>query len=367
VPATLSLLSAALGAGVGALALRASRSRGWGEVRWFAVIAFTAAAYGLANLGATLGMPERFILVACRAQVAAMLLHYLGWMRYAEACGGVAGAPPARWLERLVGVVALLALVPGLVDGGRVMHHAFTPWHIVYSDPGFSPLGYALLLACTPAPAVVVARFVAAARGNVRFTGLRLAAFACVLLLTVNDALAATGWLNMPYLLDGGFIAPVALVGWATALWVGEAARDLDELKGRLEALVGWRSQALTLARERLVHAERLAALGQLANGVAHQVSNPAAVVTANLRYLAGGLPRSSEAGEVVADALSAMQDINELVRRLADAGRIATARPADGASLDELLERVVGPPLEGAQVPERTQDALPGTGHPVG
>ena len=360
----MSLLSATLGAGVGALALRASRSRGWGEVRWFAVIAFTAAAYGLANLGATLGMPERVILQASRVQLAAALLHYFGWMRYAEACGIGPAAPRARWLERLVLVVAALSLVPGVVEAGRLTHHVFTPWHMVYSDPDFTPLGYALLLACSPAAVVVLARFAAAGRGKVPFTGLRVGAFACVLVLTANDFLAATGRLGMPYLLDGGFLAPVALVGWATALQVAEAARDLDELRGRLEALVGWRSQALTLARERLVRAERLAALGQLANGVAHQVSNPAAVVTANLRFLAAGLPRSSEAGEVVADALSAMQHINELVRRLADAGRLAAARPADGVGLDELMQRVVGPSVDAESQPAV---ADPGRGTPVG
>ncbi len=344
VPATLSLTSAALGAGVGALALRASRGRGWTEIRWFAVIAFTAAAYAIANLATTLGLPGGVAVVLSRLQTAAGMLHFLGWLRYAEAFGEVAPRRAARWLEGVLLAVAALALVPGVVFGGQLVIRPFTPWHVVYTDAVVSPAGYVLLAVTSPAVPVVLARLVSAARRGVQQAWLQAGAFAFVVALALNDCLAASGRLDLPYLLDAAFLAPLSVVAWATGRRVVEASRDLDDLRGRLESLVGARTQALTVAQEALVRAERLAALGQMANGVAHQVSNPAAVVTANLRYLAEGLGRDSEAGEVVADALSSMQQINELVRRLADAGRMASApRSPESAGLDELVGRVVG------------------------
>ena len=66
-------------------------------------------------------------------------------------------------------------------------------------------------------------------------------------------------------------------------------------------------------------------------------------MVTANLRYLAESLPADAEreAREVADEALLAMQRINDLVRRLADAGRIAAApRPAVAVELREVVDR---------------------------
>jgi signal transduction histidine kinase len=66
-------------------------------------------------------------------------------------------------------------------------------------------------------------------------------------------------------------------------------------------------------------------------------------VVTANLRFLADGRSGDPEAPEVVADALAAMQRINDLVRRLADAGRIvAASRPSAEVDLQEVVARAV-------------------------
>jgi len=87
------------------------------------------------------------------------------------------------------------------------------------------------------------------------------------------------------------------------------------------------RTKDLAAALDALHQGEKLAALGQFASGVAHEVNSPAAVVTTNLRYLAesrgaGAFP--PDADEVLDDALAAMKRINDLVRRLVDAGRIA-------------------------------------------
>jgi two-component system NtrC family sensor kinase len=135
----------------------------------------------------------------------------------------------------------------------------------------------------------------------------------------------------------------VGLITWSGTLRFLDGADDLAVLRSRLEPLVEERTRALLDTREALARAERLASLGQLANGVAHQVSNPASVVTANLRFLAEGVQGEPESREVVDDALAAMRRINDLVRRLADAGRIASApHPTAPVMLAQVVDQAV-------------------------
>jgi signal transduction histidine kinase len=322
--ATLSVIAALLGVAVAALSLRVSRLQGWGEARWFAAVSALAAAYAVASLVGTFATTTTVVVWASRAQVAIILLQGFAWMRYAEAFGRAPTRPAARWLEGVLVVAAGLMLFPGLGFLDDVRVHVFTGWGVVYTDAIFQPAGVALLLGSTlPAAAVVLLRFLDAHRRKVQSAWVQAAACAVFVALCVNDALVGTGRFDWPFLLDLGFLLVVGLVVWGTVLRFVSTARDLEALRARLEVLVEQRTQALADAQEALVRAERLAALGQLGNGVAHQVSNPASVVTANLRFLAGKFAQGEER-EVADDALAAMQRINDLVRRLADAGRIA-------------------------------------------
>jgi signal transduction histidine kinase len=116
-------------------------------------------------------------------------------------------------------------------------------------------------------------------------------------------------------------------MGWVITSRFVASARELDALRRALLAEVEARTKDLATALDALHQQEKLAALGQFASGVAHQVNSPAAVVVTSLRYLAD----SSAAGrfppdgaEVIDDALAAMKKINDLVRKLVDAGRVA-------------------------------------------
>jgi two-component system, cell cycle sensor histidine kinase and response regulator CckA len=73
--------------------------------------------------------------------------------------------------------------------------------------------------------------------------------------------------------------------------------------------------------RTRLLTADRLATIGRLAAGVAHEINNPAAFVTVNLgvlrdRFLAGNAQRP-EVLSMLDDSLNGMERIREIVRDL--------------------------------------------------
>ena len=292
-PFAVSCLSAVLGVAVGLLGLRASRLPGWPEMRWVAVISFFAAAYGVASLPATLDWPAPLLSASSRVRLAAGLAQAWAWMRYAAA---TSDAPPVKLegvVERLLLSVAAVGLLPGVVFSGVITHHLFEPWAATYNDARLTPLGNLLLSLCATSVTVVFGRFARARRSGGRSVAVQVAAFASFLLLVLNDALAASGRFDLPYLLDIGFLLPVGLVAFANTSRLIDTALDLEALRTRLESLVEERTLALAQTQERLVRAERLASLGQLANGVAHQLSNPASVVNAYLHYLAEALPRT--------------------------------------------------------------------------
>ena len=173
-----------------------------------------------------------------------------------------------------------------------------------------------------------------------------MVAFAALLLFGLNDALVASGVYPGAYLLDAGFLIPVGAIAFSLTQRFARDARALYALRDRLEALVEARTSALVEAQEALHQAEKLASLGQFAAGVAHEVNNPASVVTSSLSYLqegfAGGAP-PTDAHETTLEALAAMQRINGLVRRLVDAGRLASvSTPAGTVSVRGAVERVL-------------------------
>jgi signal transduction histidine kinase/ActR/RegA family two-component response regulator len=177
--------------------------------------------------------------------------------------------------------------------------------------------------------ALVTARFAEACRKGVPYARAHLAALALLTLLMVNDALVALGAWHGPYLVDVAFLLPLAAVGYCLTSRFAEDARALAELRLRLTSLVEERTRELTEAKDALYRAEKLAALGQFATSVAHEVNNPSAVLTANLNYLAEALDGGElppDARECVGESITSVKRITAIVRQLLDAGRLAVS-----------------------------------------
>jgi len=91
---------------------------------------------------------------------------------------------------------------------------------------------------------------------------------------------------------------------------------DFPDLLRQLHGAVG------RAARQRLAAADRMAALGTLASGIAHEINNPLTYVIANLQTLAEQLPASTdkatrELSDIVADALDGAERIRKLVKQV--------------------------------------------------
>lgn len=323
----IAISSAALAIYVAILNHRFARAPGWSDQRWFSGVAFAIAAFSILNLPITMATSDALVLAASRAQLLAVPLHSAAWLMYSR---GQAGTPVRRWevgLSSVLAALGLLSLVPDAVYQMPLRRSAFEPLGITYVVPRSTLLGDVVLVLSVGTLALVTARFFVAWRRRSRHALLQFVALAAFFLLAANDALVACGVYAGPYLVDLAFLVPVGIVGYSLTSRFAEDARALAELRTGLQKLVDERTRQLTQAQVALHDAEKLAALGQFSTGVAHEVNNPAAVVSANLRYLdesmdQGGLP--SDARDCIRESITAVDRITGIVRQLLDAGRLA-------------------------------------------
>ena len=327
--ASITLVSAGIALCVAVQSRQLSRAPGWSEQRFFSVAALSVSAWSLLNIPTTAPVGSEHLVVICsRLQLGAAALHTWGWLRYSSM---VVGRPGSRTDRRLIPALALAGLAgaftPWVVPGG-IRTHVFAPLGAVYRSALTTPwydLCYAIILGLLVIP---LARFARAWRRGVPNAPVQALALCVFFVLAINDFLVSDGLYDAPYLVDLAFLVPIVAVGYVmTGRFVADA-REHHELRGQLERQVRERTADLGRTQEALHKAEKLAALGQFAAGVAHEVNNPAAVVNANLDYLteSGRGELGPQALDALAESKTAMQRIAVIVRQLLDAGRLAAS-----------------------------------------
>jgi two-component system, NtrC family, sensor kinase len=114
-------------------------------------------------------------------------------------------------------------------------------------------------------------------------------------------------------------------------------------------------NERLTRAQAELVAAERLATVGRLAAGVAHEVGNPLSGILGYLSLLSGQQDLPGQSLEYVERIEAEVHRINGIVRGLLDLGRPPrpTLTPVEVAPLAETAMRLVtaGPDFQGLEL----------------
>jgi len=327
-PASVSALVSAVVTGIAAAcAFLLGRVPDWDDVRPLTWIALTASLAAGCNFTATLEMPLQVYLWTGRIQVLMVALHVLAWHRYLPGWSRQPFGPAHRRSLWALAAAGLVALVPGAVFGEAVVTRPLAWLGVTYHDPAVAPA--ALLVWATIAAYGLwgIGLVFKLGRGGAPFPLAHLACTGTILVMAVHDALVVAGVpLPTPYLIDFAFYGPITVLGLVTLRRVGQSATDLRHLNAGLARLVEERSVALERSQTALARAERLAALGQFAAGVAHEVNNPAQVVRTNLDHLSEALrgdPRGA-VWESLRDAQTGVRRISSLARQLLVAGQSA-------------------------------------------
>jgi signal transduction histidine kinase len=119
---------------------------------------------------------------------------------------------------------------------------------------------------------------------------------------------------------------------------LGVAARGFDRM---LTALRRSRSELEVFYRERLIRADRFAAVGELATGLAHEIKNPLAGLSGALELLAEDLSRSPHQAEVVGEMRHQVRRLTHTMESLLDFARPPRPR-LRAADVNETLDRVL-------------------------
>ena len=289
----LYISAAIVGVVVAFLGLRFRSAPGSSRYRALAAVGLTAAVYATLDCLWTtnISTPARFLAAGLQGSVAA--LHVLAWQWYTRKHLGLRETRLDRAFTAVLLLFAGVWLVPGLMNSSRLVVLG-VPWLGVFA------LG---------------------------------AIFVCA----INDTLVSGEIVRAPLLLSVGFLVAVGALGHALTRSFVASLCELDHLSRSLERLVAERTDALVAAEATLIRTEKMAALGRLAAGVAHEINNPTAAVAANLAYLSdaievGVIPPDGR--ECVDESMQAIARITKIVGQLLDSGRAAAnARSARGTA----------------------------------
>jgi len=154
-----------------------------------------------------------------------------------------------------------------------------------------------------------------------------------------------SGFLNAPYLLTIGLFGSVVVTWTQVTRQFADNARALERNSADLSATIVKRTAALDVSQKDLARAERLAGLGQIAAGVAHEINNPSAVVIANLEYVLSesvdfSAAKDPETRRALERSLAQMHRIAGIVRDMLLAGRIvSTPIGSSRVALNEVVQ----------------------------
>jgi len=278
----------------------------------------------------------------------------LAWQTAQMAFGAALGVGFVRWTHAALGLQR--PRVERAVDCFVVLQCIGLLTHTIFSDeivmrPALSHDGFVAQALLTPFGTAIVLVFA----GLTLYLGVELGRAAkrrseerslfaayCVFAATLfHDAAVGARLINGTELLPLGYL--VMLTGLSAVLVrrfvrsMGEAERLTEDLYARIEE----RSAELRRKESQLVHGERLAALGTLAAGVAHEINDPVAFVSSNLNRVEESWHHPSERRDVPEILDECHEGIARLRATVAELLRLA--RRSESGTVPVDLAEVVG------------------------
>lgn len=302
---TVSFSSAATCLALAALDAYLGRSAASRHFRYAAAAALAGAIVCVTNAIVAGEMSVAAAVWAGRVTLFAVTVHGAAWLAFLAAWD----RRRLSRIERGVLVASLLgglaALVPDVAVLGTVAVRRLAWAGFAYRDPDTGPFAVPIL-ALAYMEQVLAAR--AAFRMARRNPRARVVAFALTVFCVVMplDVLSGLHLLPLPYLSDPFFALIFISIGSVVMLDAAESAAKSAELER---------------ARVALAERENLAALGQLAAVVAHEVRNPVAIVFGAVAALQR-TERTEDDAKLLAIVKEEAERLKLLVTRLLDAVR---------------------------------------------
>ena len=271
---------------------------------------------------------------AARVSFVAGLGHHAFWLAFLAAWDRRRLSRTERVFIGASAFASLVALVPGLAVLDTVKDRTSLFLGVTYRDPEPGPL-------CLPILALIfggqVLSMVSALRisrtnSKARVVGVALGLICVASIVDAANALCLT---DLPYLADPAFAFALLSIGTVV---VGDAAESAVK------------SAELDRARVVLAERENLAAVGQLAAVVAHEVRNPVAIIFGALASLQRLAAAGDEEGKLLAIVAEEAERLNQLVARLLDAVRPFELQCSRG-QVSQIVAEAISHATEGAGV----------------
>lgn len=338
-----------------ALALAMSSAPRTRHLRWFAWCAFWAAVFFVGNGVTTTDLPDAWVFAGTRVAMFAAGLYSAGWLQYHAASLRVRPSALDRALIVIGVALALAAFFPNVLMRGPIGARA-VPWlGLVYRDAVPTPLGLFGYAYHYGVALLLFTRYARRWRSGDPVTRAYCVTFLVFVVFGVNDAVALVLGLPVPALL------PLAV--WA--LIVGISTTMVAQFLANARALER-SSQDLARAHEKVAKQERLAALGELAATVAHEIRNPLAAIYNALASVTKPRLEESDRSALIAIAREEATRIEAIVSSMLDFAK-PTAPRFELVDVTEATRRAAEAAAAVARAPGSSLTlAFEAPGHPI-
>jgi len=294
-------------------------------------LAMAAIAGGLAAQGLTTSREAAFAWQG--AQLAAGAVLMVTFLRWVHLFLGVR-RPRIEAAALALGVASLAGLAGDVIFSHELELRATLPFHPPAWNAPLRPAGQLLLSGYV---LFVVYLCAALGRASLRDAHARpvFAAYLAFAGTLLYDAARGARLADGPELLPFGYLGMVVVIS-ATVIRrfvrsLEDAARLADHWHERVEA----RSAELRRKELQLVHGERLATLGTLAAGVAHEINDPMAFVSSNLNRVEEIWNDARERSDVPEILAECREGLARLRGTVAELLRLARGSSADSLPVD--------------------------------